>query len=154
MTRFELLAMLHGLGVIAWVGGGLALLVLHALAVRADDYDALATAVRQSRMLGAYLYGPASIVTAATGIVLVATEVAFNFSDLWILIGIGGVLLSVPLQVSVADRARARYLALQADKGSDQATLRASARTLTLVSAADIAMLLIVVWAMYAKPGA
>jgi uncharacterized membrane protein len=153
MTRFELLAMLHGLGVIAWVGGGLALLMLHALAVRADDYDGLATAVRQSRVLGACLYGPAALVTATTGIVLVATEDAFDFTDLWILIGIGGVLLSIPLQVIVADRARSRYLALQADKGSDQATLRASARTLTLISAADIALLLIVVWAMYAKPG-
>lgn len=105
MTRFELLAMLHGLGVIAWVGGGLALLMLHALAARADDYDGLATAVRQSRVLGGCLYGPASLVTAATGIVLVATEDAFDFTDLWILIGIGGVLLSIPLQVIVADRA-------------------------------------------------
>lgn len=154
MTRFELLAMLHGLGVIAWVGGGLALLVLHALATRAEDYDGLATAVRQSRVLGACLYGPASLLTATTGIVLVATENAFDFTELWILIGIGGVLLSIPLQIIVADRARSRYMALQADKGGDQATLRASARTLTLINAADIATLLIVVWAMYAKPGA
>ena len=152
MTRFELLAMLHGLGVIAWVGGGLALLVLHALAVRADDYDGLATAVRQSRVLGACLYGPASLVTAATGIALVATEDAFNFTDLWILIGIGGILMSIPLQVIVADRARSRYLALQTDEESDHATLRASARTLTLINAADIALLLVVVYVMYAKP--
>jgi uncharacterized membrane protein len=153
MTRYELLAMLHGLGVIAWVGGGLALVVLHVLAARADDYDGLAIAVRQSRVLGACLYGPASLVTAATGIVLVATEDAFDFTDLWILIGIGGVLLSIPLQVIVADRARSRYLALQADEGIDQATLRASARTLTLISVADIATLLVVVCVMYAKPG-
>lgn len=152
MTRFELLAMLHGLGVIAWVGGGLALVILHALAVRGDDYDELATAVRQSRVLGACLYGPASLVTAATGIALVATEDVFDFTDLWILIGIGGILLSIPMQVIVADRARSRYLALLADCESDQANLRASARTLTLVNAADIALLLIIVWVMYAKP--
>jgi len=152
VTRYELLAMLHVLGVIAWVGGGLALLVLHALAVRAHDYDGLATAVRQSRVLGACLYGPASLVTAASGILLVATEDAFDFSDLWVLIGIGAILLSIPLQVIVADRARSRYLVLQADKDSDQATLRASARSLTFINAADIALLLIVVWVMYAKP--
>jgi uncharacterized membrane protein len=152
MTQFELLAMLHGLGVIAWVGGGLALLVLHALAVRADDYDGLATAVRHSRVLGACLYGPASLVAAATGIALVATEDAFAFTDLWILIGIGGILLSIPLQVIVADRARSRYLALQTDKERDQATLRASALTLTLINVADIALLLIVVCVMYARP--
>ena len=38
MTRYDLVAMLHGFGVIAWVGGGVALLVLHALAAcTADD---------------------------------------------------------------------------------------------------------------------
>jgi hypothetical protein len=53
----------------------------------------------------------------------------------------------------VADRARARYLALLADNDRDEAELRASARALTLVNAADIATLVIIVWVMYAKPG-
>jgi uncharacterized membrane protein len=152
MSRFELFAMLHGIGVIAWVGGGLSLLVLHALAVRADDYDALATAIRQSRVLGSWLYGPASVVTAATGVALVATVDAFGFTDLWILIGIGGVLLGPTVQLTVADRARCRYLALLVDNASDKVRLRASARAVTLLGAADLAMLLIIVWVMYAKP--
>jgi uncharacterized membrane protein len=96
MNRFELLAMLHGIGVIAWVGGGLALVVLHALALRSDDYQGLETAVRQSSVLGTWLYGPASIVTGATGIALVATEAGYGFTDLWILIGVVGVLLGPP----------------------------------------------------------
>jgi hypothetical protein len=49
MTRFEVLAMLHGLGVIAWIGGGLALLVLHAVAVRAEDYDLTSTSLGPRR---------------------------------------------------------------------------------------------------------
>lgn len=152
MTRFELLAMLHGIGVIAWVGGGLALVVLHALAVRADDYGGLAAAVRQSRVLGAWLYGPASLVTAAAGIALVATEDAFDFTDLWILIGLGGILLGPTMQMTVADRARSRYLALLANNETDEAQLRAAARGVTLLNGTDIAMLLIIVWVMYAKP--
>jgi hypothetical protein len=45
---------------------------------------------------------------------------------------------------------------IQVDRspGVDEATVRASASTLTLINAADIALLLIVVWVMYAKPGA
>lgn len=152
MTRFELLAMLHGIGVIAWVGGGLALVVLHALALRSDDYDGLATAVRQSRVLGTWLYGPASLVTAATGIALVATEDAFGFTDLWIIMGLAGVVLGPTLQMTVADRARSRYLALMADYGDGGTRLRAAARAVTLLNALDIALLLLIVWAMYAKP--
>lgn len=152
MTRFELLAMLHGIGVIAWVGGGLALVLLYAFAVRAGDYDGLATSVRQSRVLGTWLYGPASVVTAATGIALVATEDAVGFTDLWILIGIGGIVLGPIVQTTMGDRARSRYLTILANDEGDRAQLRAAARAVTLIGVVDIAMLLIVVWAMYAKP--
>jgi uncharacterized membrane protein len=152
MTRFELLVMLHGIGVVAWVGGGLTLLLLHVSAARADDYTGLARAVRQSQTLGAWLYGPASLITAATGVALVATEDTFAFTDLWILVGIGGLLLSIVMQTTVADRARSRYLALLADDDEDQARLRVAARTVTRVNAVDIALLFGIVWVMYARP--
>jgi hypothetical protein len=108
--------------------------------------------VRQSRTLGAWLFGPASLVTVATGVALVATEAAFGFTDLWILIGFGGILVSPIVQMTVADPARERFLTLRADDGTDQPQLLAAARRVTLVNAFDICLLVIVVWAMFAKP--
>jgi uncharacterized membrane protein len=152
MTRSELLTMLHVLGVIAWLGAGIGLLVLHWLALRARDLAGLATVVRQSRTLGAWLFGPASLVTVATGVAMVATEAAFGFTDLWILIGFGGILVSPIVQMTVADRVRERFLTLRADEGTDQPQLLAAARRVTLVNTFDICLLVVVVWAMFAKP--
>jgi uncharacterized membrane protein len=152
MTRSELLTMLHVLGVIAWLGAGIGLLVLHWLALRARDPAGLATVMRQSQTLGAWLFGPASLLTVAAGVALVATEAAFGFTDLWILIGFGGILASPIVQMTVADRARKRYMTLMADKGSDHPQLLAAARRVTLVNTFDIGGLVVVVWAMFAKP--
>jgi uncharacterized membrane protein len=144
--------MLHVLGTIAWLGAGIGLLVLHWLALRARDHAGLATVVRQSQTLGTWLFAPASLVTAASGIALVATEAAFRFTDLWILIGFGGVLASPIVQMTVAQRARERLLALTAEGGTDHARLLAAERSVTLVNTFDICVLLVVVWAMFAKP--
>src|SRR5918999_282591 len=114
VPRSELLTMLHVLGTIAWLGAGIGLLVLHWLALRARDHAGLATVVRQSQTLGTWLFAPASLVTAASGIALVATEAAFRFTDL--------------------------------------ARLLAAERSVTLVNTFDICVLLVVVWAMFAKP--
>jgi hypothetical protein len=54
--------------------------------------------------------------------------------------------------MTVADRARSRYLTPLADSETGRTQLRAAARVVTLVNVADIAMLLIIVWVMHAKP--
>jgi uncharacterized membrane protein len=152
VTGSELLTMLHVLGVIAWLGAGIGLLVLHWLALSARDHAGLATVVRQSQTLGTWLFAPASLVTLASGIALVATEAAFGFGDLWILIGFGGILASPIVQMTVANRARERYVTLMAEEGGDRPRLLAAARRVTLVNTFDILVLLVVVWAMFAKP--
>lgn len=152
MTRSELLTMLHVLGVIAWLGAGIGLLVLHWLALRARDHAGLATVVRQSQTLGTWLFAPASLLALVSGIALVATEAAFRFTDLWILIGFGGILASPIVQMTVANRSRERFLTLKANEGSDHPQLLAAERRVTLINTFDICVLLVVVWAMFAKP--
>lgn len=152
MTRFEVLTMLHGIGVIAWLGGGIGLVVLHWLALRARDYPEMVTVARQSKELGEWLFGPASILTATTGVMLVLTEDAFSFLDLWILIGFAGILSSPLIQMTAAERARQRLTTAMAQNSNDNPQLRAAARGLTLINTFDIAILLVVVWVMYARP--
>jgi hypothetical protein len=43
-------------------------------------------------------------------------------------------------------------MTLMADKGSDHPQLLAAARRVTLVNTFDIGVLVVVVWAMFAKP--
>jgi hypothetical protein len=108
--------------------------------------------VRQSQTLGTWLFAPASLLTLVAGIALVATEAAFSFTDLWILIGFGGILASPIFQMTVSNRARERFLTLKANEGSDHPQLLAAERFVTLLNTFDIFVLLLVVWAMFAKP--
>jgi hypothetical protein len=90
--------------------------------------------------------------TGASGIALVATEAAFHFTDLWILIGFGGILASLILQMTVSTRARERFMTLMASEGTHPSQLLAAERRVTLLNTFDIFVLLLVVWAMFAKP--
>jgi uncharacterized membrane protein len=153
VTRFELLTMIHVVGVIGWLGAGIGLLVLHWVALRVPDYAGLATVIGQSRTLGTWLFAPASLVTLVSGVALVATEPSLHFTDLWILIGFGGFVASLVVQMTVADRARGRFLTTVTDDGADDPRrLAAAARRVTYVNTFDIAVLLAVVGAMFARP--
>jgi uncharacterized membrane protein len=155
MTRFELLSLLHGLGVIAWVGGGIGLLVLDWLAGRAGDHSESVIVARQSKLLGQWLFGPAWTLTLATGVALVLTENRFSFTDAWILLGFVGIVTSPLIQMTAAERGRERLTAITANSGDgdDSPRTRAAARSLSLLNTLDIAILVVVVGIMYFKPG-
>ena len=152
MTRYELFKLLHVVGAMAWVGAGIGLLVLNRQLIRTRDYAGLLTVSRQSQALGTRLFIPASLFTVVFGVALVATQPGYRFTDLWILIGFGGIILSGVAQMTVAERANRRFLHVAEQHGLDHPEVAGAARRLTVGSAADIAILLIVVWAMVAKP--
>jgi uncharacterized membrane protein len=152
MSRYELFKLLHVVGAIVWVGAGAGLLVLNQHLVRVKDYDGLVMVGRASQSLGMRLFVPASLVTVAFGIALVATEPAYGFTDLWILIGFGGIVASGIAQTFVAERAGKRFLAIATEHGTDHPNLAVAARGITRGSVLDLGLLLVVVWAMVAKP--
>ena len=151
MTRYELLRLLHLVGAIAWVGGGLGLLVLHRQLARIHDHTTLASIARQSQAVGNRLFVPAGLATVGFGIALVATSDAYGFGELWILIGFGGIVASGVAQGVVAAPAGKRFLALMAD-GADEATVAAALRRATLGNSLDVVLLLVVIVAMVVKP--
>jgi uncharacterized membrane protein len=151
VTRYDLLRLLHIVGAIAWVGGGLGLLVLHRQLARVRDHATLAAIGRQSQALGNRLFVPASLATVGFGIALVATEDAFRFGDLWILIGFGGIVASGVAQSVLVAPAGKRFLALM-DDGGDQAELSGTVHRMTLGDALDVIVLLVVVVVMVLKP--
>lgn len=152
MSRYELFKLFHVVGAIVWVGAGAGLLVLNQHLVRVKDYDGLLTVGRASQALGMRLFVPASLVTVAFGIALVMTVPAYRFTDLWILIGFGGIVASGLAQTFVAERAGKRFLAIVTEHGIDHPNLAVAARGITRGSTLDVGLLLVVVWAMVAKP--
>jgi uncharacterized membrane protein len=152
MTRYELFKLLHVVGAIAWLGSGIGLLVLHRQFVRAADHAGIAAILRQSKALGNRLFMPAALVTVVFGVALVATEPVFRFGDLWILIGFGGIVASGVAQMAVAEPASKRFMALLTEHDADHPELPAVARRMGVGNSLDVAVLIVVVWAMVARP--
>lgn len=104
MTRLETWLLFgHILSAIVWLGGGLMLSVLASRARGSGDRDAIAEFARTLGFVGPRVLGPATLGTVGLGVWLVAASGAWDFSQLWIHIGItlfaiafiiGGVYLS------------------------------------------------------------
>lgn len=152
MTRYELFKLLHVAGAVLWVGAGAGLFVLTRRLIAASDRAALVSIGRQSRSLGTWLFVPAALLTVVFGVALVATEPAFGFTDLWILLGFGGILLSGAVQSTLTEPANKRLLSLADTHGLDDDRVVRAAHHLTLGSGIDTAILLLVVLVMVAKP--
>jgi uncharacterized membrane protein len=152
VTSYSVLKLLHVVGAIAWVGSGLGLLMLNRQLVRAHDHAGLLAVGRASQGLGAWLFVPAALLTVGAGVALVLTEDVFRFSDLWILIGFGGIVASGVAQTLLAEPAGRRFTALADEHGLDHPDLEAAARRVGAGNLLDVGLLLVVVWAMVAKP--
>jgi uncharacterized membrane protein len=152
MTRYDLFKLLHVVGAIAWVGGGLGLLVLHRRMLAAKDFEGLHALDRHGQALGTWLFTPAALLTVAFGVAMVATEPSIGFGELWVLIGFAGILASGVAQMGLAAPAGKRFSALAAEHGFDHPDVAAAAGRVTVGNAVDVGLLLVVVWAMVAKP--
>ena len=148
MTRYELLKFIHILFAVVWVGGGLLALVLATRAQKASQAHREGLA-HDMEFVAKRIFAPASIVTLLFGILMVLDTDAFSFGDTWILIGLGGILFSIVLGIGVLTPLTGKINAeLQA--GRDGVGLLGR---LTRIAALDSVVLLVVVWAMVAKPG-
>jgi uncharacterized membrane protein len=152
VDRFEILKLLHVLGAIVWVGAGSGLFLL-GLRMRADgDREGLRSLGRSATALGQTLFAPAALVTLIAGVVMVATEPHFAFGDLWIIIGLTGVLASFVIGMGLAEPTDRRLAALLEDHEVDHPEVAATLARSFRLSTIDLAILMIVVWAMVAQP--
>lgn len=151
MPGYEILKLLHVVAAIAWLGGGL----FHTFATVQVRRSAPALTVEWHEVAesaGGRYYGPAAMMTLAAGVGMVLIDASIGFGDAWIVIGLAGVAISVVTGSVLI--ARATGAVLEARRGgADESTVARLERRLDLVNAADLTVLLVVVWAMVAKPG-
>lgn len=145
---FETLKFIHVLAAIVWVGGGIVSTILGVRMRRASTEHRLGFS-RDMGFVGERVYGPAAGIALIAGIWMVIDEPAFGFGQAWIIIGLGGFLLSSIIGVAFFGPA-AKALAADLEAGRSNDALQAR---ISRVSYLDLAILLVVVWAMVVKPG-
>ena len=152
MTRYELFKFFHVVGAIAGVGGGLGLTILGRRLVAAKDHVTLISLNEQGKALGNRLFVPAFLLTLGFGVAMVIDTPAIGFGDLWILIGFGGIVASGAVEGLVGQRAARAFTAAVERHGMGSAQVDAAAARLTLGGTLDVLVMLVVVWAMAARP--
>src|SRR5687768_15631177 len=141
------LKFLHVTGVIVWIGGMLALVIINARVGRAGDMAQLAVLGRQSEFYGRSVIGPAMAVTLLAGLAAV-TRVGYPFSSPWIVWGLVGFVGAVALGAIAVPRTARALDDVAGSAESNNPQVEALGRQLGLLNMLNVLLLLTVVWAM------
>ena len=149
-SLYDLLQFIHVTAAIVWIGGSVALTVLHARLAGRLDGDSIAILRSQSARLGGLLFGPAAITTLLAGIGMVA--VSGMGGQLWVTWGLIVVFASLVLSGGFIRRVAGRLTTLVTSPQSDAAVIDSYRTRLGMLNAFNLLLLLSAVWAMVVKP--
>ena len=151
MTEYELWKFLHVLSATAWVGAGIGFNVLQRRLRKAGDMQALGAVGRQLEQLGNVYFGPLTVATLVFGL-LTVWRGDLSFTALWIIIGYVGIVVTAIIG-SVFIAGASKQLSELATSGPPDPALAAPLiDRIFMLTTIDLALLVVIVWAMVAKP--
>ena len=152
MTLYELLKLIHVLGAITWVGTSIEQQLVGARAMSSNERGRLARFVDEAEWVGVRLMTPAAILVVIVGVLMVI-ESGWNFSDTWILIGIGlFILTSLNGMVFLTPQTK-KLKSLIVERSENDTGVQALVKRVTLASRIDLLILIAIVADMVIKPG-
>jgi uncharacterized membrane protein len=143
----NILLFLHIVGAAGWIGAGLFAQFVYTRLTRGAPWSA-SESLEAIGQKASWYFGSVSGLVLLSGISLVLTSDGYGWTDTFVIIGIAAFVLSGIWQSLVGNRTDQRFLASLKGEGSDPITALRSWRR---VSAVDLGILLITVYAMVAK---
>ena len=142
----------HVAAAIVWLGGGVVLSLVGIRARQSGDLAVLREFARNLSYVGLRVFTPAVIVVLLSGIGLVLLNSEFNFTQLWVLLALGGFILAFLIGAVYLSRS-----AIQLERAvSQNADLQAASQALRrwLVGYGVVLIILVfTLWDMIFKPG-
>ena len=142
----------HIAAAIVWLGGGVVLSLVGLRARQSGDLAVLREFARDLSYVGLRVFTPAVIVVLLSGIGLVLLNSEFNFTQLWVLLALGGFILAFLIGAVYLSRS-----AIQLERAvSQNADLQAASQALRrwLVGYGVVLIILVfTLWDMIFKPG-
>lgn len=141
---------LHVTSAIVWVGSAtLSLFLLLRLGKLGDP--SIDSYLRLADEKSVPLFASTSMLTLVTGLVMAFGWVGFG--PLWIKIGLAGIFVSMVMGFGYFLPTINKIKATVAERGAEDPSVVAMSRQITIVSGVELAIFLVVVWAMVTKPG-
>jgi len=151
---YNTLKFLHVLSAIVWVGSGVYAQVLGTRVLRQHDPEHLGAVARDIGEMGNRLLMPASISTLLFGVILVAYAPQWNFTDTWVLVGLGGIVATIVTGAGFLGPEAGRLGKLAAEgHTAAEPDVERRIRKIVAISRIDLVVLIVVVADMVFKPG-
>ena len=151
MDYYEILKFVHIAMAIVWVGGATVIQIFVLRIMRESDDDRLAKFSRDVGWIGERIFLPASLILVVMGILMVVD--AWDFSDTWIMIAIGGFLATVVTGAFFLSPSAKKLAGIVETKGAADPEFRSTFDRVILISRIDLVVLFLVVLDMVVKPG-
>ncbi len=150
-ATYSVYKMIHVLAAVVWVGGGATLVVLVLLTERENDPRALAALARKIDFMATRIFVPSSLLVLLFGI-LMMLKGDLDWGQFWVIVGLLGFAATFLTGVLFLTPQVKKFKGLAEEKGAEAPETQAILQRLLLVARFDIAMLLLVVADMTAKP--
>jgi len=150
MDFYLIIKLLHVLTATVWVGGGFVFMVAAEVAQRAPGpvYGGFSAV---GARLGNLVFVPAAMLTLLLGIVL--TIMSWSFGDLWILLALVGIAVSIGLGLIVIKPGSDKIAELAQSEGPDSPRVRDMSAALLHRGRFDLVLMAVIIADMVFKPG-
>jgi uncharacterized membrane protein len=148
---YAILLALHIVAAVIWVGGAVALAILALVAERTKDDAGMLAVGKQAEWLGMRVFTPAAFVVLGLGIALVEKG-NWGWSNFWVLAALIGWGLSAAIGIVFLSPEAKRLNALAAQHGLDHPETKARLKRILTIARFDVALLVLIVVDMAAKP--
>lgn len=153
MDLYELLKFVHISAAIVWLGGAVMFNILVGQIKKSDGTLAMFEFGQRGEVLGKKVFMPSAIVVLLAGIAMVL-ESGWSFEDLWIVIGIAGIVTTVVIGTAfLTPQAGSIGREVEAKGGQIDGPLQKKIDRFFLVVRIDLVILFLIVLDMVVKPG-
>ena len=153
MTTYEVLKYLHIACAVLWLGGAAAIVVLGTRLIRVGTAAEVASVVRQVEWFGTRYFTPLSLLVLLFGIGMVTDSKGIEFSQLWVILGLAGIVSTITIGVGFLTPRGKRIAAAIEEHGPEHPSIRPMVGNLLAVARVDTVILFLIVLDMVAKPG-
>lgn len=151
---YNWIKLVHILAAIVWVGGGIFIQIYASRLMSAGEMQRLGLFAKDLEKLGNMVFIPASVTVLIMGIVMVAYAPFIEVTELWIILGLAGIVSTILFGSLFIGPEAGRLGKMVEERSYDDPELQSRIRRLFVVSRIDLAVIVFVVVMMVLKPGA
>src|SRR5438105_13627216 len=151
-SPYNLLKFVHLVSITVWIGGLYSLNVVNMRFARTRQTEVVAALLSQGNFIALMIFTPATLLTLATGILMVVTG-DLSFRTLWVAWGMAGVALKFVIGLGLIRPTAVRLAHEAASEHPSEQRMKSLRRRMRVYGALNLIVLLSILWVSVVKPG-